>query len=265
MISLHACGLSHVGQVRPENQDAFLINGMVEQSLLELKLTEQGFSFSRFGLLCAVADGMGGHRGGSVASRQVMEALAIEFFRLAEIEDVHQVSEHLHRHILDLHQHLLERGAREPELAGMGTTLLGVYLRPDFGLYFHLGDCRLYRLRTGALMLLTSDHSPKVAFGTNPAVSGQSSKSGVITNCLGANAPSCSPEIKKVSFLADDLLLLCSDGLSDMLDFDAIEAILNQRQDLAKTARQLVSEANRSGGFDNISLLLIKKEDYHYE
>ena len=265
MISLQACGLSHIGQVRQENQDTFLINGMVEQKLLALKLDEAGLSFSRFGMLCAVADGMGGHRGGSVASRQVLETLALEFPRLVNIPDALQVNEYLHRHILAIHHHLLERGAKEPELTGMGTTLLGVYLRPDFGFYFHLGDSRLYRLRAGALMQLTSDHSAEAAFGAHFADPKRTSKSGAITNCLGGNLISCSPDIKKLSFLENDLLLLCSDGLSDMLELETMETILKQRQPLVETVHQLVDKANTAGVVDNITLVVIKKEGAYYD
>lgn len=263
MSMLRVCGLSHKGQVRAENQDAFLINGMVEQELLGLKLAEEGLFFTRYGLLCAVADGMGGHRGGSVASKQALEALVFKFSQLAELENVQQASKYLQRQILNIHRRLLERGAREPELAGMGTTLSGVYLRPSFAFYFHAGDSRLYRFRAGALMQLTSDHRPEVAFGTDSARFDRGAKSGVITNCLGCKAANCSPESKEISFREKDILLLCSDGLSDMLELEAMEAIFEQEQDLAETARQLVSEANVVGGLDNITLVLIKKEgDY---
>jgi len=236
---------------------------MVEQELLEPKIFEQKISFIGDGLLCAVADGMGGHRGGDVASRQALEALATESPRLTQLKDAKLVGEHLEQYIQNIHRELLERGDREPELSGMGTTLLGVYLHPDFALCFHAGDSRLYRYRGGTLMQLTSDHSPEVIFGTNFADSAHNRKSGTILNCLGGDAVNCSPEIKEISFREKDILLLCSDGLSDMVELETMDILFDQELNLPETAWQLIAEANKSGGLDNITVVLIKKEGEH--
>jgi len=264
MTMLHVCALSHIGKVRTENQDAFLINGMVDQEFIELKLSEQGLIFNRYGLLCAVADGMGGHRGGGIASKQALDLLSLEFHRLAKLEDVQRASQYIDHCILNIHRQLLGRGTKESELSGMGTTLLGVYLHPGFACAFHAGDSRLYRFRSGTLMQLTSDHRPEVTLVTNYGRLSSDVKSGIITNCVGCNANSCKPELSKVSFHRNDTLMLCSDGLSDMLELEFMEAILNQEQNLPESTRKMVAEANKAGGFDNITLVLIKKEDDYY-
>ncbi|MCW3488701.1 PP2C family protein-serine/threonine phosphatase [Dethiobacter alkaliphilus] len=260
MSCLHICGLSHTGQVRQENEDAFLVGVMVEKQFLDLKLDEEGLFFSRWGLLCAVADGMGGHRAGAVASQQVLDALAFEHFRFDRREEHRQAKERLNRQIKMFHRHLLERGAREPALAGMGTTLTGIYLRSGFALCFHVGDSRLYRFRGGALMQLTSDHTPETATGNIPEHGGRSPKSGVVTNCIGGGVDNCSPSFRTVPFTDNDILMLCSDGLSDMLELEAMEKVFSEQQDLVVIARQLLEGANLAGGKDNISLVLVRKE-----
>jgi protein phosphatase len=142
----------------------------------------------------------------------------------------------------------------------MGTTLTGIYLRSAFALCFHVGDSRLYRFRGGALMQLTSDHTPETAAGSISEQGGRRPKSGVVTNCIGGGVDNCSPSFRAVPFGENDILLLCSDGLSDMLELEAMEAVFSEQHDPAEIARQLLEGANLAGGKDNISLVLVRKE-----
>ncbi len=259
MTSLHVCALSDAGKVRHQNQDAFLVNGMVDRCALELRLLEGGLSFCHSGLLCAVADGMGGHRGGAEASQVILSALALELPQLAGLADGKDAARHLANVIRSLHRHLRTRGTREPELAGLGATLVGVYLRPEYGLCFHVGDSRLYRYRAGSLMQMTSDHSPEVLMRSQAGDHTSERRSGVVVNSVGGSLDECTPETADLSFREGDLLLLCSDGLSDALALSVVEGVLRRREDPSVVANALVTAANAAGGRDNITVVLIKR------
>ena len=260
MGQIHVYAISDVGCRRRENQDTFLINNMVEKSWLELILPTTGLYFSHHGLLCAVADGLGGHRGGATASQLVLQALAAEVFNLSGLPNFEEARSHLCKYIRHLHRTVLEESLRDHRLAGMGTTLTGVYLRPDFGLFFHAGDSRLYRFRGDFLLQITRDHSPQ---GLSLPLSEQLSagaRSSLITNCIGGGPDArCRPDLEKMNLNKGEILLICSDGLSDMLPVEVMEEILYRREGLGAAACSLVDAAKEAGGDDNIALILIER------
>lgn len=257
---LHICALSDVGCRREENQDAFLVNTMVEKSMLELVLPYSGFYFSYYGLLAAVADGLGGHRGGATASELVLRSLATKVLDLAGRSDFDSAREYLGHYIQHLHHAILEEGQKNHRLSGMGTTLTGVYLHPDFGLFFHAGDSRLYRFRGDFLMQITRDHSPENLSLPLPEQLSVRPQSSIITNCIGGgSAGHCRPDIGNLTLGTGEILLICSDGLSDMLPVEAMEEILGRREGLMAAARDLVDAAKGAGGNDNIALVLVER------
>ncbi len=252
-------GVSEIGKVRPDNRDAVLINGIIERGQIEMRLSRNGLFYKHHGLLCAVADGIGGQKGGAMASHQVLLGLSTEMLCLSSYPDCQKAGEYLEILINRLHNSIIRQSKLNAGLAGMGTTLTGFYLRPDYGIYFHAGDSRLYRFRGDFLMQLTTDHVLENMTGIPGENTTQNFKSGIITNCIGGGSSSvCQVETGALTLDQNDILMLCSDGLSDMLSAVQIENIISaNRENLAKAAKQLLAAANEAGGRDNISVIII--------
>ena len=253
------CGISDTGNVRLENQDAILLNGIIERKEIEMNLCRDGLFFNRYGLLCAVADGIGGQKGGSMASHQVLRNLAEEMFFMGNCSEYNNVHDYLVKLVQRIHQFIVRQGEMNLHLAKMGTTLTGIYLRPEYGIFFHAGDSRLYRFRGDFLMQMTNDHVVENITAPSGVFALQGSKSGIITNGIGGGPlAKCWLETGPISLKQDEILILCSDGLSDMVSVEKIEEIVsNKRQNLLQAARDLVAAAKDGGGYDNISVILI--------
>ena len=260
MSLVEICGISDRGLLREENQDAIMVDGLIERKEFRLLLHDDGLYYSKHGLLCAVADGLGGHQGGATASMLVLEALSRERHYSGKRLNLTDAKKHIEKQIQDLHELLIKQGQSSPDLYSMGTTLTGVYLNLDYNLFFHVGDSRLYRFRGDFLMQLTKDHSLE---NITQQVTGEpetGAKSGTITNCIGGGiSVKCEPEIAEINYVTGDTLLICSDGLSDMLALEKIEETLSCQKDLALAAYKLVDSAKDAGGHDNISVILIGK------
>jgi protein phosphatase len=242
-----AAAITDRGRRRPENEDAFLLR------------PDLG--------LFAVADGLGGHAGGEVAS-----GLAIETVEhiLAGSDPAAGTQpppgERLRDAILAAHRRILERAADEPRLAGMGTTLTLLALDPAERAFriAHVGDSRAYLLRDGALSLLTTDHTlaqDQIARGRlDPAHARGHPLSHILTRALGTAEEDVEVDLIQGEVRAADLFLLCSDGLTGVLDDGDLRAILEGALALETLAAQLVEAANLRGGPDNITAVLVRVE-----
>lgn len=206
----------------------------------------------------AVADGMGGHAAGEVASRMAVDMLAT---RLDEAGGAPAADE-LVRAFEEANHAILERAAAEPLKRGMGTTLtvLATTVEGE-ALIAHVGDSRLYRFRDGLLEQLTRDHTWVQEHVDAGVLSAENARhhpfSSVLTRVLGTTA-SATPDVQQTVVKPDDLYLLCSDGLSGMVDDPEIEEILAERSSLEHKGSKLVAAANRNGGLDNITLILAR-------
>ena len=206
--------------------------------------------------LFAIADGMGGARAGEVAS-----ALAADALNEAEGDDggkriVVQLIQEANRRV---HQ----RASTDAETSGMGTTITVARVEDDGSVTFgHVGDSRAYLLRGNDLEQLTDDHSLVAELVRRGELSVEAAEvhpqRSVITRALGTD-PDVDVDAFSVAGEAGDIFLICSDGLSDMVDGTTIEAILREhRSDLGEAARSLVLAANRAGGDDNITAVLFE-------
>ena len=214
-----------IGKLREVNDDRLLINKLVwDEGKTRIFLNED------INIL-AVADGVGGSPAGGIAAE-------ITLSTIAETKNISEA-------IQQANKNVCEFSKENPEASGLATTLSGVITDKDKITVFNIGDSRVYRHRQGILSLLTKDHS----------LMGFSS---TITRCVGGFESICIPDIEEISFLDDDILLICSDGLSDYVQRDAISNTLMQN-DLNTAADELVKMANNAGGYDNISVLLAKK------
>ncbi len=206
--------------------------------------------------LFAIADGMGGARAGEVASALAAGALNDSSVNGSGQQFVVQLIQEANRRV---HQ----RASTDAETSGMGTTMTVAHVEGDGTVTFgHVGDSRAYLLRNDQLEQLTDDHSLVAELVRRGELSAEAAEvhpqRSVITRALGTD-PNVDVDAFAVDAEAGDLYLICSDGLSDMVDGVEIEAIMrDHRTDLAAAARSLIQAANRAGGDDNITAILFE-------
>lgn len=253
MLCVKACGLSDVGRARSHNEDCFEIDSRRH--------------------LYVVADGMGGHSHGEIASRIAVETIRQFVERSSDTETTWPFSydDHLKRHSNALksairlaHDNVLRAIGRDAALHGMGTTVAGLLVHDSTAAVAHVGDSRVYRLRDGVMELLTEDHT----WVNEQVVAGFLSEEqarfhplkNVVTRALGGDTE-VMVDLEEYEVNGGDLFLLCSDGLTTMLDDDEIRHHLEADLSLDQTCRSLVDDANTRGGLDNITVVLIKVQE----
>ena len=233
--SIEVTAFTHRGLLREHNEDSITVAGWVSDVAMS------GLRRSRHELaaplLCAVADGMGGHAAGEIASRYAIKRLAAEPFAAAEASAVAAA-------LAVINAELYQTMRSDRSLAGMGTTVAGLLLAAGRALWFNIGDSRIYRHRDGSLRQLSIDDVPAGA------------RSGIITQSLGgalAFAP-VDPHIGVGDLEIPSRWLICSDGLTDMVDAAEIEHCMAGSDEQA--AGRLFEAAMAAGGADNISIVL---------
>ena len=234
--------LTHPGLRRPRNEDAHLFR------------PELG--------VYAVADGMGGHAAGDIASRIAIEIVDAGFAAQPPAADTPLLSRQLVELAAEANREICARGGSEPDKEGMGTTLTVLVTRRDGCVIGHIGDSRVYRLRAGALAQLTTDHTwvqRQVAVGAlTPLEARAHPYSNVLARVLGL-ADVGDADVVAVDAEPGDTFLLCSDGLTTMVDDADLEAILAQPGPLIDVARDLIGAANVRGGYDNVTVILVRR------
>lgn len=247
--SLEAIALSDPGRMRALNEDAVAVDG------------EYGFA--------VVADGMGGHNAGEIASRIAVDTLRerlpikIQQFRAgARQPRPHQFAEQL---IGEANRAIYSTAAGHANCKGMGTTIALWLMHGEHAALLHIGDSRIYRLRNGQLQQLTRDDSllrDQVESGLISANEAATSHNRhFVTRALGLELQTA-VHIHEAALRAGDLYLLCSDGLTDMVEDSDIELILDQlKTNLELAAQHLIQLANDYGGADNISVALVRVLD----
>lgn len=209
--------------------------------------------------LFIVADGMGGHKAGDFASRFVVENL-VEFFGHKYPEkDVHGI---LKEGIRKVNRELYEKASEDLNLRGMGSTLVLATIKGNVLYVANIGDSRLYLLRE-ELEQITKDHSyveELVALGKMKRGSRDYlEKKNIITRAVGTSAE-VDTDLFALKLKSRDYILMCSDGLSNMVDEFEIEYIIRSEEGLEMKAKSLVEAANRNGGKDNISVVLVEPQ-----
>lgn len=214
--------------------------------------------------LAVLADGMGGYNAGEVASGMATAFIRAELGRwLTEASE--RATDGDVRRAMDIcvenaNRAIFNAANSNAQYAGMGTTLLLVVLRETRALIGHVGDSRCYRLRDGALTQITRDHSllqEQIDAGLiTPAQAAVSQHKNLVTRAVGVE-DTVLLETHIHELLPGDKLLLCSDGLSDMIDDELIAELLQQHDALPEAAQALVDAANDAGGRDNISVILV--------
>jgi serine/threonine protein phosphatase PrpC len=258
-----------VGKVRANNEDHFLI-ARVSRSwdTLMTNVTRDHIPkrFVESGYVMAVADGMGGPAAGEVAS-----LMAISVGTNLALEDVHwnlrideqearDALQKVSRYFREIDRTLTEQASADPSLQGMGTTLTVTYsVGPDLFLC-HVGDSRAYLYRRGKLEQLTRDHTLAQALADVGQIDqedvGTHRLRHVLTKAIGSNAGRIEVQVKHLTLADGDRLLLCTDGLTDLVEDAKIADVLNRFEDSAGACRSLVDLALERGGKDNVTVAL---------
>ena len=249
MLRIRACGLSDVGRARTHNEDCFGIDP--EHRMF------------------VVADGMGGHNHGEVASRIAVKAIQEFVEQTAENDTtwpfvydarLQRHSNRLKTAIRMAHDKVLRAIRHDGSLIGMGTTVVGFLLKGRVAAVAHVGDSRAYRLRQGKLDLLTQDHTwvnEQVVAGYLSVEQARAHPlKNVVTRALGGESEVV-VDVREVEVMAGDVYILCSDGLTTMLADDEIQRRLLESLPIEEICRNLVRDANAKGGLDNITVVLV--------
>jgi serine/threonine protein phosphatase PrpC len=238
---------SEIGHARENNEDKFDFYEPDEEPLLAAR-----------GSVYLVCDGMGGHNAGQIASELAAKQFLHAYYHLGG------TAQEAARHaILQAHHYIAEMASKVPSRYGMGTTLTALILKQDEGILAHVGDSRCYRLREGVFEPLSRDHTLVARLVEQGILTPEQAKyhpqRNVIRQAVGVADPTepLEPDIETFALQAGDLYLLCSDGLTDMVDDAEIEAILRDEPP-TRAAWRLVDRALANGGRDNITVVLVR-------
>jgi PPM family protein phosphatase len=265
-------GATHQGHIRENNEDSYLLIrfGRSLEKLdtnLNQHLLEQDYKLTGHGML--VADGMGGMAAGEVASRMALATLidlVIDTsdwtLGLQRDRDVKIVFERMTRRFYQIDKALRDEAKRDESLEGMGTTLTVVASLGSDVVLGHVGDSRAYLLRGDTLKQLTTDHTlaqalidAGVASSDDPA---PRSMRHVLTAAIGSLDERVEPQVQRFKVLAGDQLLLCTDGLTEMVEDSVIADVLRDARSPQIACQNLIDLALAAGGFDNITVALAR-------
>ena len=242
MLRLKFAARSDVGMIRSGNEDSFETNVNADRGVF------------------VVADGMGGHAAGEVASLMAVQAVITELADLQSIDDAGKAGNKLADSLRTANRNIHERMLAESDKQGMGTTASVLVLDQKRYLIGQVGDSRVYLLRDGSLQQITKDHSyvqEQVDAGfLTPEQAKYHPYSNVITRCVGAS-DSVEPDIYRGDLKLGDIFLVASDGLTGMVDDRRIAALLMSRAEPERKVHSLISEANGRGGLDNITAIVV--------
>jgi serine/threonine protein phosphatase PrpC len=233
---------------------------------------EDYFSLIEDEQLFIVADGMGGHASGEVASKMSAETIGEFYQRTREDEDatwpykmdrsLSYIENRLVCSVKLANLRIFETACRDIRYKGMGTTIVSTLVCGDKVYVSHVGDSRVYRVREGAIVQLTRDHSLLEDYKeAKPDMTEEEERNfphkNVITRALGMRE-TVQVDIRGHQIKSGDVYVLCSDGLSGMITDDVIGRIVSGSKSLERAVAELVDSANRSGGTDNITTLLLQ-------
>ena len=234
-MSLNIGGFSHKGMVREQNEDSYAV----------------GDNFA------VVADGMGGHKKGEVASKTAVEIISENFsdYKGGELEFL------LRESIKKANKEILELSQKNTAMTGMGTTVVACTWDETKVYIANVGDSRCYLVRNGEIKQISVDHSYVQQLVEEGKITSDEAKNRKDKNLL-VKAVGCDVEVEPDMFTIskekDDVIILCSDGLHNLISDDDILAILKANEELQSATERLILVANENGGYDNITVVAIR-------
>ncbi|NLW23162.1 MAG: Stp1/IreP family PP2C-type Ser/Thr phosphatase [Tissierellia bacterium] len=233
------------GRVRDINQDAYYVSSNEEYPLF------------------IVADGMGGHKAGEVASRMAIEIISKKLIESLKnlILDDKGIQDLIKESIFLANEEIYQKSLEDEKFSGMGTTVILAYVTDNKIFIGHVGDSRAYLLRKGVLHQITQDHTLVEELIKNGSISREEAKHhpqrNIITRAVGTSKNIDLDLIIEQKY-KDDILLLCSDGLTNMLKDEEIRESLLTNKDIQIACEDLIRLSNDRGGYDNITVLAVK-------
>ena len=272
-LAVRSFGLSHPGRVRPNNEDVFVVGELARTLIVRhTNIPQPAETHSRHrGHVFLVADGVGGNEAGDVASRlgtdTVEEFLLNTFRRFAAVPstDGQAALRELQAALRRADARLFDEAGRHPEWRGMGTTLTMAIASGRRLFVAHAGDSRCYLYSSSTLRQLTTDHTIAAEMARSGLISPSERDRHpwrhVVTNLLGGSEHGVRAEVNLLDLHPGDVLVLCTDGLTDMVPDEAIAAVLAAEADPEAACRRLIDEANRNGGEDNATVVLARFDE----
>lgn len=275
-ITADVAALSHVGNVREQNEDSYAVFRMGRfLERVASNIPEEVFASHRedSGWLMAVADGLGGHSAGEVASGTALVSMLQLILRsprwalrlddpATREADIAALFKRVRGYLSGVHEALRTRAASDAALEGMGTTLTSAYSVGNDLFVVHVGDSRAYLLREGQLRRITHDHTLAQSYadqGLIPQAEVESHELGhVLTRAMGAGDSRPEHDIHHLDLQHDDRVLLCSDGLSRFVPENELVTLMLAFSDSAGACRALVDRALAMGGTDNITAIIAR-------
>ena len=268
-VHIDVSGLSHPGKVRQRNEDHFIVGRIgryLETVLTTLPAGEVPDRADDAGYALVIADGMGGHAAGELASRMAIAGLVKLVLAMPDwifrVDDsVSQTAAaRSKRRFKHLNSLLLEQGKRDPDVRGMGTTLTAARIMGRHLHVVHVGDTRAYLLRDEHLHRLTRDHTYVQLLVDSGAITKEEAERcgarHVLVNALGGSGEDVEVDVDQLKLASGDRLLLCSDGLTDLVDDEQIREVLQRYTPSADACQCLVDLALARGGKDNITVIV---------
>jgi protein phosphatase len=220
-----------------------------------------------------VADGVGGNRAGDIASSLTVETIedfllnTLRRFSNLQVSEEQTALKQLESALLRADSRIFAAAKSHPEWHGMGTTLTLAFAVNWTLFVAHAGDSRCYLFSNGNLQQVTRDHTVIGELLRQGALSPESAARHpfrhIVTNILGGNEPGVQVDLHRTDLHSHDIILLCSDGLTEMLSAEEIASVLRQRAHPRLACEQLIAEANLRGGSDNITVIVAHIEDPH--
>lgn len=233
------------GRIRENNQDAYYIPSEGQ------------------GPLYIIADGMGGHKAGEIASELAIDLISQDFNEYFHEESFteEEIKEFIEASINKANKEIYNKSLEEESYSGMGTTVTLAYIYNDNLYIGHVGDSRAYAIQKGVIRQITEDHSLVEELIKNGSISKEEAKHhpqrNIITRAVGTSE-NIEIDIIVLPIKMVEIFLLCTDGLTSMLDDEEIQEVLTNSQDMQLACEKLVKLSNNRGGYDNITVLAIK-------
>jgi len=263
--------VTHAGKVRKKNEDHYLVVRLgrsLEPLMTNMPEGQLPDHFAEYGYGMVVADGMGGAAAGEVASRMATNLLiklvidAAKWGRRIDKEEAEALLERMDGYYKSIHLELVSQGEINPAITGMGTTLTIAYSFCSDLFVGHVGDSRAYLFREGQLRQLTHDHTVAQKLADQGEIPQEAVAKHrlrhILTNVLGGHSGPVMTELEQFQLVDGDRLLLCSDGLTEMVKDDDIAAVLRDIESPQEACDKLLNLALNAGGKDNITLTIAR-------